>query len=78
MTTTKKAPTVVAVAAWWDDQDPACASWYAESRDAEGYTIDDSLKVWFPARLGDFAKAQADEVRAALVAAFPDAEVEVR
>jgi len=65
------------VKAWWDDQDPACAGWYAESLDAEGRLIDDSMKVWLGVDLDRFRRDQADEVRRALAAAFPRAEIDV-
>jgi hypothetical protein len=72
MTTTQ----ITRVTCRWDDQPGVEPGWYCESW-AGRDMMDDSQKVWFPVAVDDYGDDQADELRAALAAAFPGAEIEI-
>lgn len=64
-----------AIEFYWDTTDPANAGWYAMERSADGEIIDDSMKVWFPVDVDEFGESDGQQLKEALIEAFPDHEV---
>jgi len=66
----------------YDTTDRASPGWYAEVWTGSGddaRIVEDSMKVTFRVNMDDYAEGSSDDVRAALVAAYPGAAVrEVR
>lgn len=63
----------------WDSQDRNNEGWHCEvqTRDEDGRWAysDDSLKIWFPVDLDNYEVHQRAEVEAALLKAFPGAQI---
>jgi hypothetical protein len=62
----------------WDDQLGVEAGWYVETWavDDDGCKMaEDSQKIWFPVVVDDFGHDQEDELVAALLYAYPSAEI---
>jgi len=77
MTTSNQSDDIVHVYAYWDSQEGVKPAWFAVARDAEDAARWDSQKIDWPCELGEYDEDQAEDVREALAAEWPDAEIEV-
>jgi hypothetical protein len=69
--------TITLVTCRWDDQPGVEAGWYCESWDGCEF-IDDSQKIRFPVQVDDYAETDVRDLREALAAAFPAAEIVIQ
>jgi len=74
MTTTTH---IVHVYAYWHAPQGVTAGWVAEASDDEGQVREHSQGLGWPCDLDDYGVDQAEDVRDALAAEFPDAAIEV-